>query len=325
MKSQLPLGLQSWLSEQGWFIIQAIQLVGGFSAILYKIRVRTQLNAEIEIIYKQGTPNRTQELVLYKEVLCHLKHYAPRLLGNIQTVAEHGIIIEYAGQPLKSVISQQSRAQKKTLLDAAVVWLATMHIEFAQMSRAWLQSGCLDLYSIESAYAFAQTSIQALQWLCKQRLCNLEISTTFEVQRMAEWFYPRYPKWQTGRRTLTHGDTHLENLLQNGHHYCLIDWEYACIAVPSRDLTIFLQDILEDDLHNHVRKTYQDYLAQHGWDIKTTNFEETYQACLFENTLMMLGWEIQKFRTGNLTKSELEKIVRTKLKWLRQCYARLVL
>jgi|GEM_PF-3418902 len=152
----------------------------------------------------------------------------------------------------------------------------------------------------------------------------VDASILSEISAMMEWFYPRYPGFMAGRTTITHGDPHLENLLFQHDHFCLIDWEYTAVAVPSRDFAILLQDVLDDDMRHSLRTTYWDRLRQNGWRVDEDAFETTYQACLFDNTLMMLGWEVSKFRNGHLNQPELEVIVATKLRWLRECFRRLL-
>ncbi|MHB1682386.1 MAG: phosphotransferase family protein [Bacilli bacterium] len=152
----------------------------------------------------------------------------------------------------------------------------------------------------------------------------VDASVVSEIGAMMAWFYPRYPGFMDGRTTITHGDPHLENLLFQHGRFCLIDWEYTAVAVPSRDLAILLQDVLEDDMRHSLRTVYWDRLRQNGWRVDDDAFEIGYQACLFDNTLMMLGWEVSKYRNGHLNQPELEVIVATKLRWLRECFRRLL-
>ncbi len=151
----------------------------------------------------------------------------------------------------------------------------------------------------------------------------VDASILSEISVMMEWFYPRYPGFMDGRTTITHGDPHLENLLFQHGRFCLIDWEYTAVTVPSRDFAILQQDVLDDDMRNSLRTTYWDRLRQNGWRVDDDAFEIAYQACLFDNTLMMLGWEVSKYRNGHLNQPELEVIVATKLRWLRECFRRL--
>ncbi len=326
MTSALPQGLQTWLADHGWTALSSERLTGGFSASLFALCMRSQYGAERNMIYKQFAPGRSDELYVYRQLIPRLGGYAPTALAFIDTPGELGILMDHAGIPVKSVLLMKDRAGRQAILTAAITWLADLHVRFAEHSQSWLQAGIIGLYPFQSSLAYAQEALQALTWLAEPRQPRsvVDASTLSEISAMMEWFYPRYPDFMDGRTTITHGDPHLENLLFQHGRFCLIDWEYTAVAVPSRDLAILLQDVLDDDMRHSLRTTYWDQLRQNGWRVDEDAFEIGYQACLFDNTLMMLGWEVSKFRDGHLNQPELEVIVATKLRWLRECFRRLL-
>lgn len=325
MHPSLPNGVRSWLAQAGWLVIQDKPLIGGFAASIFRLRVRQESGEEIDLIYKQFTPDRANEGELYTGVMRDLSDYAPRLFAHIHDGEEQGILLADAGRPLKSVLktTMAGDASQLTMLNNATQWLAEFHVSFEGRSLVWLKSGQLEKYSMDSSQFWGTEAIQHLNWLIEQGFHGVERSTVIEVQDMVNRFYLEYPKWLNGRTTITHGDPHLENLLLQDGRFSLIDWEYTCVTVPQRDLSILLQDVLDETIHHDCRKTYWDYLRQYGWSVDDESFETTYQACFFDNTLMMLGWEIYKFRQGFLSRMELECIVATKITWLYESFQHL--
>lgn len=331
----LPQGLQSELAKRGWRVVKAERMVGGFAASLYQLRLSTPLGGEVDVVYKRLAPGRTEEFGLYRGVLQEVSGYVPKLLLRVRAGDEQGILIEDAGRPLKAVLRESRDNQgvaggelsnsdamavsrQTHLLQKAVVWLANLHTEYESRSQVWLEQGLLGVYPLASAENWASEALKHLVWLKEQGLCEMDGKTLEFVHTVAEQFYPKYPDYLAGRMTLTHGDPHLENLLMKEQDLRLIDWEYTCVTVPQRDLSIFVQDVLDPHQHDLVVETYWNSMRRAGWRVDEPGFRSTYLACFLDNTLMMLGWEVHKFRQHELALNELEKILSAKLRWLRE-------
>jgi hypothetical protein len=328
MTVQIPNGLQEWLRDNGWEAVQIEPVEGGFAATVYRLHARGNARAntaaqedvkkDIHAVYKQFAPGRIEELHLYHRLLSHLRSYAPRLYGSVDTPGEVGIIIEDVGKPLKFMLSGLERSEQEHLIRRAATWLAQFHADVEGETQEWLRSGVIGHYPVDSARKWGQDAIEALMWIQEQHLCGIEANFLEQLKSYVEWFYASLPAWMTGRMTLTHGDPHLENWMVRHGEFRLIDWEYACVTVPQRDLAIFLQDVLDEHLHFVARTTYWNCLRDRGWPVDDPQFLTSYAACLFDNTLMMLGWEVYKFKQGHLHRSELEALVPRKLRWLKQ-------
>ena len=291
----------------------------------------------MDAVYKQFAPGRAQEFELYSGVLQRIPGYVPKLLLWTRTADEPGILIEDVGRPLKELLrdldtvtstrmtTNTRMAVQIQLLQQAAVWLAQLHIQYEALSQTWLQSGLLGEYPFDSSQTWADEALEHLHWLQEQGLCQIGPDTISFIQTVVKKFYSEYPKWLVGRVTVTHGDPHLENVLvtHQGDEFRLIDWEYTCVTVPQRDLSIFVQDVLDARLHEMVVKTYWDAMREAGWNVDGPEFRTTYLACLLDNTFMMLGWEIYKFREHYLTLAELEIIVAVKLSWIKAVFAEL--
>ena len=317
IQEDMPRGLKNWLAEKDWTVISWGRMTGGFTAPVFRLRVRKKSGVALDMVYKQLIPGRTRDFDLPDDVWGALAAYAPRRIVRIHEDEEKGMLMEDAGQPIKSILAAVDPAQRATLVQDAVKLVAQLHVKLEQNSHAWIVLGVMDTYPVESARAWGNDAVNGLARLTEQGFHGLDMVQVAQVRYMVRRFYPSLPQWLKGRSTVTHGDPHMENLLLRQKQFCLIDWEYACITVPQRDITILLQDVLTAELHQLARKTYWDYLRRHGWSVDDQSFETTYQACLFDNTLMMLGWEIFKFHQGFLSQMELESIVATKLKWLQ--------
>jgi hypothetical protein len=315
--------LQSWCEQNHYRLLRVENLIGGFAADVYRIRVQTDTGIHLNLVYKRFAPNRATEYRLYHQLIPNLNGYGPKLVGSIQTNQEQGILLADAGKPMKSLFQGEALTVQRALIISVVQWLADLHIEYEQASQQWLAAHVLEPYPLTSAQSWGNDAKEALIWLRERRLAGIEQQHISLIQTMIGRFYPLYPSWMTGRSTITHGDPHMDNLLVDQGRYRLIDWEFTSVTVPQRDLSILLQDVLNDQLHTVAQATFRQRLRAAGWAVDTHAFENTYQACFFDNTLMMLGWEITKFRNGHLTQSQMEEIVPTKLRWLQSSFRRL--
>lgn len=319
----LPDGLQTWLQEQGWSVLAAEPIAGVFAGTLYRLHVRTRIGDDMDVVYKQFAPDRAQEFDLYDRWLSRLPQRAPALLGKIEREGEHGIVTVDAGVPLKVAYKAANPPGRRELLAHAARWLADMHVQLERISHEWLAEGIIETYPLASAQAWGAEAVAALSRLVAENAVDIDVAVVQEIHTMAEWFHPRLPAWMAGRMTLTHGDPHMDNLLVDRGQFRLVDWEYACVTVPQRDLAILLQDVLDDDLHHMARRTYEDVLRAAGWTVDASQFQQTFQACLFDNTLMMLAWDCYRFEVGYVTADVLASVLATKLRWLRDSFKKL--
>ncbi|KEO81894.1 aminoglycoside phosphotransferase family protein [Tumebacillus flagellatus] len=300
----------------GWELLQSTPLSGGYAASLFALTLRDEHGKRIEAVYKRFDPARIAELELYRTLLPEVPHAVPAVYGVIDCAGEQGLILEHAGVPVKSVFAKRDRAGQREMLRSLVDLLASLHLALLEKSEQWLAEGRVSTYPFESSAEWAETAVQELAWLAEQGMPGVHEETVREVQNMTAAFYPRYPEWAVGRLTYTHGDPHLENILWQNGQFRLIDWEWACVSLPQRDLAILLQDVLDDELHEEALEVFQRLLNPDD----PVQFRRAFCACLFDNTLMMLGWEIGKFRNGFLQADELNEILAAKLRWLRTTF-----
>lgn len=307
--------VQAVLERKGWRLLKSEPIQGGYAAALFRLCVADEQGQELEAVYKRFDPERNAELELYRTVLPYVPHGIPELYGVVDEAGEQGLILEAAGMPVKAVFDGERETVR-----GLVALLAGLHSALAEKSQQWLAAGITASYPFESSSAWADTAVEELAWLAAQGSLDLPAQLVEEVREMAAQFYPRYPEFAVGRTTYTHGDPHLENVLVQDGQYRLIDWEWACVSLPQRDLSILLQDVLDEELHEFAFDVFLTELERQGFAIADrAEFRRAFRACLFDNTLMMLGWEIGKHRNGFLTGGELEQILTAKVRWLRAC------
>lgn len=334
------------LQQRGWQLLDGQPIRGGFAAELYRLRVVDEQGVVREAVYKRLLPERNTELALYRDVLPEVPHAIATLYGVVDVEGEQGLILEAAGVAVKEVFAQQNCEEQRKTLRELIRLLADLHVALADKSQQWLVEGRTSAYPFQSSQEWAQTAIEQLAWLKdhaaeRQRLSTdtstrleerqgrvslpIELDWVREAQEMADVFYPRYPEWTVGRQTYTHGDPHLENVLVQGDQYRLIDWEWACVSLPQRDLSILLQDVYMEELHDEALPLFQHELEIRGWEVGDPSaFRRAYLACLFDNTLMMLGWEIGKYRDGYLGDAVLARILAVKWGWLQSSFRELM-
>lgn len=320
----LPSFVLDWLGQNGYQVNRVKRLIGGYAATLYRLSVSARDAKTCSLIYKHLTADRRQELTLYDQVLYGRSDLIPRVLACFREADSAGILMVDEGPTLKAWCQTLSRAPRQRKLEDAVRWLADLHIR----CEAWLPElvgrGLQSTYPVSSAVTWAGYAIVALQGLSADETCDfVSEAQVQEIVRMSDWFYERYPHWLAGRTTLTHGDAHHGNIVCTENAFLLIDWEATCVAVPQRDLAIFLQDVLDATVHEAVKRAYFEHLRAAGWETTSHAFAQSFEAVFFDNTLMMLGWEIQQYHKGYLTRVEIAEITRVKMSWLATSFAQL--
>ncbi len=318
--TKLPLGLLRWMKEHDWVALSAHQIIGGFAAVIYRIHVQVQ-DQDRHVIYKQVTKDRSGELSLIPDVMDLLSNQAPHVYGVVKEQDETGILMQYVGDTLKSTIKYFDANQRTTVVKQAALFLASLHTKQEHHVKSLIQAGVTPYYPVESALAWANKAITELSW-AQQYGFSREITerSLKDCKIMLDTFYPQYPTFLQSHVTLTHGDPHFDNIVVTKNSFRLIDWEGACITAPQRDIAIFLQDVLDEQLFKTVYDVYRQSMEKEGWNVENKTFTRTFQAFLFDNTLMMLGWEIHKFREHYLDEFELRTIITTKLAWLYESF-----
>ncbi|HEU4965245.1 MAG TPA: aminoglycoside phosphotransferase family protein [Bacilli bacterium] len=302
------------LARNGFSVQEVVPIVGGYAAQLFRVTLAQGERA----VYKHFAEGRAEEVGLYERIIPQLSQTVPRLLGVVREQGQAvGMLIEEAGAPLKQAYRQRPLLEKKSLLRATLDLLADLHVQLAEVSAVWVGEGITAVYPYASSEAWAREGLVQVEQGMAAGIRGLEERVLLELHDIAARFYERYPAWTAGATTFTHGDPHLENILLQDGRMRLIDWEWACVAIPQRDVAVLLQDVLEEELYEWAYGYYRTGMTLRGWHDVGESFEVGYRATTLDNTLMMLGWEIGKHLNGHLTKAEIEYIVDIKVARIR--------
>ncbi|MGZ4164824.1 MAG: phosphotransferase family protein, partial [Tumebacillaceae bacterium] len=236
----------------GWSVARVDEIKGGYAAKLYRVQAVRVDGERVRAVYKQLAPGRTAEIGLYRELLPEVPHGIPELYGTVEEADEQGILVEDAGEVVKPLFQRESLEGKQAMLRAVVGMLAELHVALEEKSREWVAAGKTGTYPFASSEEWGTQAIRELEWLAGEGLFGVDAVLVEEMRAIAGAFYPRYPEWTNGRTTFTHGDPHMENVLLDRGRYRLIDWEWACVSLPQRDLSILLQDVLDEELHEYA-------------------------------------------------------------------------
>lgn len=99
-------------------------------------------------------------------------------------------------------------------------------------------------------------------------------------------FSPPFPRISPLDHTICHHDIHLGNLVEQGEHLYLIDWEYAALSDPALDIAmLFYANRLSHTEQTHFLNTY---LAHTSYSQR--EFEQQIQRYLPEVNKLSLLW-----------------------------------
>ncbi len=325
LNSQLPSAVLRYCQEQAWTIHEVKQINGGFAASIYHMQL-VDGNHTRDVIYKHFAKGREAEAFLLPALTPLIASISPKIYALIHD-EQHadktiGVLMDDLGDSLKSKLHTLPLAQQKALLRQAMLFLADFSHASIPLLSTLQQNGVPDGYAFASSSAWCMLSLEN----CRTFLNDNQTMALHRDQVEALCaFYPtfekNYPTWLTGTQVLTHGDPHLDNWFYQDHKFYLIDWEAASITTSSRDLAIVLQDLLDPTLFKIAFTTYQKRWKELGHDTESDEYRLAFVASFFDNTLMMLGWEIQKYWDHHLTRDTIVKLFTTKLNWLTTCQA----
>lgn len=347
--AHLPAQIDRWLIQNRWNTKDVTLLKGGYSAKLYRMYAKSLCTDGLSqehfsstdqdgpasdaaaedgtpnpFIYKHCAPSRSMEIPLLKALSGKLADFMPAVVTIIDTPQEHGVLMHDGGPTLKSLLRHGTPSENRWILESFARFLAKLHLSFATDAKRWNSHRILPSYPFHASHTYAEDALARLSWLATQRAIEgWSQPQVNSLTQQAETFYASFERFVAGPLTLTHGDPHLDNILLHNREFRLIDWEFACLATPQRDLSIFLQDILDDQLYERSYTAYVSAMSEGGWPILANESTTAYLAWLFDNTLMMLGWEVEKYTNGHLDGVSLTRILAVKHRRMEQAFERL--
>lgn len=317
MVAILPSPVLEWFTQNHYTLTSSDVLRRSSSARVTRVRAVSPTGTLACFVYKRCAPDRDHEIAWLRAMQPYVQDYAAHLYRLVETNEERGLLLQDYGESLAA--KQDDPAHLHILMDAAV-WLAGMHIHFASPARRTWPQGTVSTYPVDDARAWSQASLSALQWCLHHGVAGVSAQDIATLQSRTAQFYGDFAALLCSPITLTHGDPHLDNLVQSGSDFRLIDWEFAAMAPPQRDISILLQDLTQENQRTAVLQAYTKHLFAADWPFDYEEFMRVYNACAFENTLLMLGWDIEKHQNGAVAAAPLGLLLRRKLRWLDQAF-----
>ncbi|MEL3973297.1 phosphotransferase [Rossellomorea oryzaecorticis] len=291
------------LKEMNWQLLNKEPITGVHAGSIYRITVTTHDNNRSTYIYKEFVKERNNEADVYKKLQSTLKPFSK--LIKLWDSSPQAILMCDLHAPMKEGFIELPLENKKNLLKHILKRLADLHslhlgkiaddLPVHSISSEWYEWGLDQMKRLCTRHKWAKPEwIQSLQHAySKLGLHHYKIKSPL---------------------TLTHGDPHLENLFLLDEGIWFIDWEWAAMASPLRDITILLQDIYDPDLIQYSNKYYRDLLEAKGFPISKEDYRNDFNHLYIDHTTMMLAWEIEKYYKGYVSEERMKEITTFKIR-----------
>ncbi len=312
------IGLDRFVEKINGQLAGIEPIAGDLEQRVYRVAVRTTDGLR-KVIYKRITP---QEGLWYGQLRAELGPLSPRPLALEVAADRSFVVLPDLGPSVKELVAVMPEHERVATVIAVARRLAALHADSARLGKKWSLQGFIQAYPIASSIAWGRQSLQALD---KFSGVGVKVSVD-RWQRRADQIYAHLEEWscQAQLWTLIHGDPHLGNLLRNEDgQLTLVDWEYVAMAPPQRDITVLMQDVLDPKLGSLVLHAWRDSLAESGLPVDGPAFCRMLEAGRFDNTLMMLAYDIRAFGRGETSADDLQKTLQVKLGWLEESFERL--
>ncbi|MEI2665405.1 phosphotransferase family protein [Rossellomorea sp. LJF3] len=293
--------LESRLSKMNLEILSMEEIGGAHAGNIYKVEALSEnVNTREHYIYKEFAEGRDQEVEIHKNIEEIMTSFSR--VVNVWETSPKAMLMWDLGYPVKSGFEALPIAEKKILISDILKVLASLHgmdtaqdkLPVHQLNTKW-KDWCLDQLGKLSS----RKSWSSPEW---------EITIQEVYERLD------IPHYQTKcPSVITHGDPHLENVFYKDNEIWLIDWEWAAIGSPLRDVTIFMQDIYDDDLISYVPEYYLQCMRDRGIPLDNDDFRSDLSYLYIDHLTMMLAWEVEKYFQGHLTEKRIRGIIEWKI------------
>lgn len=303
------------LARRGWRLLKTEPIGSGSGARLARLHVVDDRGRPTPLIVKRPAPP-AREVDFYEHVLPHFPDYAPVPLG-IFPAPVSALLLPDLGPSLKARwAALHPSAQAALALDLAR-FLADFHETGRHLPATARRQ--VPPYPRDSSRRWAQRALDALAELATAG--RLDPRRVDALGAMAGEVYGSRGEFCAGAAAVLHGDPHFANLCSPGPgRWALIDWEYLEIGPAVRDLTVLLLDVADETLHPTMRAAWAERLLAHGWTPAALGSEALYATAFFDNTLMMVGFEIDQATARNCPWAAIQPLVERRLRWLEHAF-----
>ncbi|WP_257141142.1 phosphotransferase family protein [Bacillus sp. AFS015802] len=275
------------------------EIGGAHAGNIYRIEALSG-NRRVRYIYKEFADGRNQEVEIHRNIADIVRPFSR--VVHVWDASPQAMLMEDLGSPLKEGFYTMPAEEKRIMIGDILKVFASFHglnpvkdkLPVHQISSEWLD-WCLDqLGKLDSRKSWARP-----QW----KRTILEAYERLDI-----------PHYQTKcTPVITHGDPHLENVFYKDEGIWLIDWEWAAIGSPLRDVTILMQDVYEDELIAFVPEFYLRCMRERGIILDDDDFWSDLSYLYIDHLTMMLAWEVEKYFQGYLSEERIREIIEWKI------------
>ncbi len=291
------------LKERSLKLLNEEVIDGAHSGNIYRIDVLDEVNNQTaNYIYKEFAADRNNEIDIYTNLADYIKPFSK--LVKVWDSSPQAILMEDLKSPIKETFNQLPLKDKKNLLEGILHRLSVLH-----SSNYISATEVLPIHQINSEWR--DWCLDQLKRLCSTRKWAKSewvhtIDFSFEQLEIMNHKY-RCPL------VITHGDPHMENIFYHKGQVWFIDWEWAAMGSPLRDITILLQDLYDIELIQYVEKSYRSYLHNEKIYVNNEDYNSDFNYLYIDHTTMMLAWEIEKYIQGYTSEERIREIIDFKI------------
>lgn len=294
--------LEQRLSEMSMKLLHMEIINGTHAGSIFRIDVQGKDNQRFSYIYKEFATDRNNEVDIYMKLKDHMKSFSK--VVKVWNDSPQAILMCDLKSPVKKDFEILPIENKRERIERILGRLSVLH--------------CLDRSQITSELPIHQITSEWYEWCLAQlhQLCSRNqwansdwietINDSYEQLNVAN-YKPKSPL------VITHGDPHLDNIFYHNEQVWFIDWEWAAIGSPLRDVTILLQDIYDSELIQFVRDSYSEILSSNKLNINNEDYRHDFNYMYIDHTAMMLAWEIEKYFQGYTSDESIQKIIAFKI------------
>ncbi|QHT46364.1 phosphotransferase [Bacillus sp. SB49] len=289
-----------------WVPLHIECITGAHAGDIFRFEIINQNEEKKKFIYKEFAEGRNNEIEVYKKLENHLQPLT-KLVKWYESNPQAILMVDL-GRPLKDDFMELPLHSKKKSIVSILQRLSYLYsLKVDQTALT------LDTHSI--TYEWSDWAIEQL------KLLNARHEWASDWSKFIEYAYQKLKLGDykvRGPLTLTHGDPHLENVFSYDNEVWFIDWEWAAIGSPLRDITILLQDVYEEELVQYTYRAYKELLDSKKILISNDAYRRDFHHLYIDHTTMMLAWEIDKYFQGYTSEARIKEIVEFKMKEIKR-------
>ncbi|CAN7550865.1 phosphotransferase family protein [Rossellomorea sp. LjRoot5] len=289
------------LREMNLEILSMKEIGGAHAGNICKVEALSENeNTREHYIYKEFAEKRDQEVEIHKNIEEILTPFSR--VVKVWETSPKAMMMWDLGYPVKAGFEALPIGEKKILISDILKVLTSLH--------------CVE--AVQTNLPIHQLSSEWKDWCLEQlgKLGSRKSWASPKWERTIQEVNDRLdiPHYQSKcPSVITHGDPHLENVFYKDERIWLIDWEWAAIGSPLRDVTILMQDIYDDDLISYVPEYYLQCLRERGFILDNDDFWSDLSYLYIDHLTMMLAWEVEKYFQGHLSEKRIRGIIEWKI------------